>query len=497
MGLAHRLSVIFLGGVILLALFLSSHRAMAASMEGKPKNDAVRPLLPMIPPVPILQEESIARPPTSIQALIDAAAPGAVVEVAAGTYTEQLRITKPLTLTAAPGATVLLQGDGSGIAVTINATHDVRVANLSISAYTNGIIITNSTNIALYGNHLANSNETSLLLQWSENCSVVNNTIDYTSKSWIDYTNKSWSSLYIFSSPSCSFINNTINARKQSKGFTIESSVNSTVIGNLIENCRGDGIRIWDSGPSIIRTNTIYNSSMFGLGLLRSANSTITGNTISNSTNTGLYLHSSGNSTVMGNTIVDSGWNGLLLRASNHSTVAENTIHRSILPGLYLAESVNCTVSANLIESNWTGLQLYAADQSVMECWRLPPSPSRLGPGEPVIIRANVSNPFGLRGVLLSFTTGNAWTNQTMEFNASQKLYVATIPGQQAETTIQVRLYAQDQQYNWFRSEIWTYIPTKTTTRQASSGYLWLSLSLGLVFLAMSRVLRRLGQVSS
>jgi len=66
----------------------------------------------------------------ALQEAIDAAAPGATLNLSAGTIRERIHIDKPLTIRGVPGKTVI-EGPGKGTVVTIGAS-DVRLENLVI-----------------------------------------------------------------------------------------------------------------------------------------------------------------------------------------------------------------------------------------------------------------------------------------------------------------------------------------------------------------------------
>jgi subtilisin family serine protease len=83
-----------------------------------------------------------------------------------------------------------------------------------------------------------------------------------------------------------------------------------------------------------------------------------------------------------------------------------------------------------------------------------------------VTVAVNVSDPFGVDNVILSYHNGTQWLNLTMSLSGST--HQATIPSHQAGTNVTYRIYANDSVDSWAVSADYYYIvqvsPTTPTT---------------------------------
>jgi parallel beta-helix repeat protein len=104
----------------------------------------------------------------TIAKAIAVAAPGDTIQVAQGTYTEQVTITKSLSLVAAPGAQPAIDASGksNGIFIDGMATAPLPgVANVVISGFTiqnanyEGILVANASSVTLLSNHVLHNNK--------------------------------------------------------------------------------------------------------------------------------------------------------------------------------------------------------------------------------------------------------------------------------------------------------------------------------------------------
>jgi nitrous oxidase accessory protein NosD len=113
----------------------------------------------------------------TIARAIAVAAPGDVILVATGTYTEQVTITKSLSLVAAPNALPVINATGktNGIFIDGMATAPLPgIANVTISGFKienanyEGILVANASNVTLVDNHVLDNNR--LLNVASQTC---------------------------------------------------------------------------------------------------------------------------------------------------------------------------------------------------------------------------------------------------------------------------------------------------------------------------------------
>jgi parallel beta-helix repeat protein len=77
----------------------------------------------------------------TLQAAVNAAAPGATISIALGTYHESIIINKPLTLIGRMGSEPIFEGGGSGIAITLLPGASVTIAGIVITNWNQGIVL--------------------------------------------------------------------------------------------------------------------------------------------------------------------------------------------------------------------------------------------------------------------------------------------------------------------------------------------------------------------
>ena len=197
----------------------------------------------------------------SVQAAIDAAAPGSTIIIAPGVYNESLVINKTLTIVGKLGSEPIFTGGGSGIAVTLLAGASGSViAGITITSWDEGILINNASGCKIYDNIMSLINKDGIVLQGT---SAVNNQI---------YSN-------IF----------------QQNGVAVyltSSAYNSTVSQNIIS-LSSTGLKIETSGNTICGNMFSYN--LVGINMTNSDNNKIFHNTFAGNPAQVLIFTSTGN----------------------------------------------------------------------------------------------------------------------------------------------------------------------------------------------------------
>lgn len=263
-------------------------------------------------------------PASDIQALIDNASAGDVVEPAPGVYIGSLRITKPLTIDGRGTVTIDANGEGSVIEIT---APDVIIRGLSIT-----------------GSGKSVSNESAGIKALNGPVIIENNHI---------------TDVYF-----------GIDL-KQSPGSIIR---NNTIVGKDLDlGRRGDGIRLWWSHGCVVEYNSVRRSrdmvfwysedlqiqhnsvidSRYGLHFMYSHNTTIRENRLSGNS-VGIYLMYSNTIHLVENQIDNnrgsSGY-GIGLKDCDDIEVASNLLAANRV-GIYIDNSPSSIDSTGRIESN-------------------------------------------------------------------------------------------------------------------------------------------------
>jgi nitrous oxidase accessory protein len=208
---------------------------------------------------------------TTIQAAIDVAVDGDLVEVGSGTYSENVVVDKRITLRGVDTGEGLpaVNGRSNGTVVVLKAGGIVLEGLYIVNAgpYPSaGIEVVSSDNII-------------------EGCSVWN------SGHW---------GIYL-------------------KG----GSTNNTVSNCVASNNGNDGIMVFKAPGNRFRENTIANNGYHGIQILESDNTVVERNVIGNNSNSGVSVETSGNAVVMGN-IISYNSIGIQLKGSGIDRIGPN-----------------------------------------------------------------------------------------------------------------------------------------------------------------------------
>jgi len=101
---------------------------------------------------------------TSIQAAVTAAAPGDSIQVSPGIYREAVTIGIPLSLIGANASNTIIDAKNQPAGINVDGLNNAGLANVVISGFTvesanyEGIVVTNASNVTVWGNRIVNNN---------------------------------------------------------------------------------------------------------------------------------------------------------------------------------------------------------------------------------------------------------------------------------------------------------------------------------------------------
>jgi len=112
----------------------------------------------------------------TIGAAVAAASPGDTVNVAAGTYKEDLNIFQPITLIGANAASTIIDATGLANGIYVDGIDNPNLANVFISGFTvqnanfEGILVTNASAVTISGNIVTNNDKNIVLSETAPAC---------------------------------------------------------------------------------------------------------------------------------------------------------------------------------------------------------------------------------------------------------------------------------------------------------------------------------------
>lgn len=212
---------------------------------------------------------------TSITAAVNAAQSGDTITISAGTYSENVVVTKSVTIKAAsPGSTVVTASDPSKDVFVVQAAN-VRIEGLTITGATGASGIHVDHNSACVMSDIsAHGNDRAIYLDGATNCEV--------------------SSSNLADNGYGVYCDNASNN-------TISSIVATGEQGN--GKALGDGIYMYYSDANTINHSNLSANHVYGISLYHSSGNTITNNSILNNQDIGVRLRESNNNTLTFNTI--------------------------------------------------------------------------------------------------------------------------------------------------------------------------------------------------
>jgi parallel beta-helix repeat protein len=260
---------------------------------------------------------SVSQPFCTVGAAAARASAGQTVQVAAGTYSENVTVptsgtsTARITFTAAPGASVVLSGQASGF--TISGRSWITVNGFTVTGTSGfGISVTNSAHITLSGNQVSYSGHpvsgqtrSGIRLGNVTDSLVSGNTADHNSYAGIELNNASTRNEV---KGNVTF-NNARGYERAAPGIRLYGAPGNIVDGNVSHHNEDSGIEAYPgSNNTLIYNNVTYNNGDHGIDDLTCTGQRIIANTAYKNVTAGINVEGNSTGATLANNIsVDNG----------------------------------------------------------------------------------------------------------------------------------------------------------------------------------------------
>lgn len=241
-----------------------------------------------------------ATPGMGLQAILDQAQDGDVVELTPGEYRGSIRIERPITLTAKPGATVI--GDGTSSVVTVTAPDatirgiTIKGSGRNLQAMDSAVFLAKTAERALVENNQLEDNLFGVYVHGAKDAQVRSNVINGLRSIRIS---EAGNGVSVWNAPGAKVLNNDIHFGRD--GIFVISSRNNVFSGNRFHDLRF-AIHYMYTNDSEVSDN-VSTGNTVGLAIMYSHHLRVRGNISDGDRDHGLLLNFANNSEISGNLI--------------------------------------------------------------------------------------------------------------------------------------------------------------------------------------------------
>ncbi|KAF5427619.1 CASH domain-dontaining protein, partial [Candidatus Methanophagaceae archaeon] len=319
----------------------------------------------------------------TIQSKIDAASPGDTIIIKGGSYQENVRVDKRLTIrsdgdpanciihAASPKGYVFeitsdyvniigfkIDGASDSCGIYICNANNCNISNNIISGNYQGIYLSNSwRNTISRNNVFSNKNYGIILTDGCCHNQIINNKVS---------SNLNYCGIYLRESNNNDVHNNSANYNHY-QGIELRTSNENMITNNMVKNNGDNGILLNASGGNRLMGNDVSNNSYSGI-LLNSSNNNDIGNSIANyNYYEGIELWRSNENIITNNTVKNNGDNGIYLEESNDNKITDNIVSKNDYNGIVLGTSNNSEICNNIATYNhYQGIGFWRSNENII-----------------------------------------------------------------------------------------------------------------------------------
>jgi parallel beta-helix repeat protein len=357
--------------------------------------------LPFITNGQTVYNETQSTDGTVIQTMVDAADPGDILRLegpsggTSNTFIENVTIDKALTIYGVSSSTIVIDGDGTGNPITVNAS-DVTIRDLTVTnafpdsdsagvrvnlGYSDilidGVIAASSTSAgihvtsgdAIIRNCIVSDNIWGVRIDFDSNF-VIDNCQIYDNNRQDPENSAYGQGIRAVTVSSSTISNNVIynNARQgilitEDGGDSFDITVNSNEIYSNGQNVTEGGIEVSTAEDIYLYENDVYNNAGPGINLAGTINSTIATSTLYGNTVSNLKMYISDNNDIYGNDFGTSTQDNIKVESSDGNDFDNNEVYstQSDFYGLSLTGSGGSTLNSitnSIFRDNQNGIKI-------------------------------------------------------------------------------------------------------------------------------------------
>ena len=298
---------------------------------------------------------------------------GHMIRVDAGTYYEQVVISKSISLIGQDKSNTIVDAGGNESAILVTA-NNVTVSGFTMQNATAGFgaielynsqgdnITDNIMKDTYYGIYIYSSSDSIIMHNEALNNSYSGAYLYLSHGNTISDCNVSNNvnfGIFLYNSNTNLIFNNLISDQKT--GISLTASDRNTVHDNSVSKAQF-GIQVSNTDSDLLHDNNVSACNQ-GIDISNSNNIRIMNNMASSNSINGINLASSDNNTLSNNTAQNNKQAGISLSLSSNNTLSHNNVTVNN-QGIQLANSNNCTVNENNVAQNNYSISLSESTQN-------------------------------------------------------------------------------------------------------------------------------------